>query len=349
LSGQIVAERQLLTAVAAGRLPHAWLISGPAGIGKATLAFRFARFLFEHGLKGAASLADRESLAIDSSDPVFHRVASGGHADLLTVERLFDEERGRYRKEIAVDDVRRIAPFLRLTAAEGGWRVVIVDGADGMNRNGQNAILKILEEPPRSALLMLLTERPSALLPTIRSRCRHLALPSLSDRVTDDLLALYRPDIPVGDRPALAVLASGSIGRALSIARYDGVALLSRFFQIVGGDFVDWSAGHAFSDRLGAPAADESYRCFAELLTDWFGRQARWTGRSGAASSSLDRPEVFGGERRVAERLLKPGRLEPAIEVWEKLSHLFARTEGANLDRRLAVIAAIDTVSAALR
>jgi DNA polymerase-3 subunit delta' len=226
---------------------------------------------------------------------------------------------------------------------------VIVDGADGMNRHGQNGILKILEEPPRSALIMLLTERPSALLPTIRSRCRHLALPPLSDRVINDLLALYSPGIPNGARPGLAVLASGSIGRALDIARVDGVALLSHFFAIVGGDLVDWSAGHAFSDRLGAPAADESYRCFAELVTDWFGRQSRREGRFGSSNLSLDRAEVFAGERRVTERLLKPGRLEPAIEVWEKLSHLFARTEGANLDRRLAVIAAIDTVSAALR
>src|SRR5471032_3178647 len=158
LIGQEAAEAELLRSFASGRLPHAWLISGPGGIGKATLAFRFARYLF----------SDRErtdSLAVADTMPVFRRVASSGHADLLTVERQFDEDKGRYKKDIAVDDVRKIAPFLHLTAAEGGWRVVVLDGADGMNRAGQNAVLKILEEPPTGALLMLLTERPSALLP----------------------------------------------------------------------------------------------------------------------------------------------------------------------------------------
>ena len=148
------AEQVLLDAWNSGRLPHAWLIGGIPGIGKATLAFRFARFVLSNGEEATGGLfgdpPPATSLYVAPSHPVFTRVASNGHADLLTIERPFDDKKGRLKTDIPVDQVRRIAPFLHLTAAEGGWRVVIVDGADRLNTNGQNAILKILEEPPRA-------------------------------------------------------------------------------------------------------------------------------------------------------------------------------------------------------
>jgi len=339
LVGQEEAERTLLAACASGRMPHAWLIAGQGGIGKATLAFRFARYIF------AESGRRPNSLQIDGSHPVFHRVAAGGHADLLTVERQFDEERGRQRKEIAVDDVRRIAPFLHLTAAEGGWRIVILDGADGMNRAGQNAVLKILEEPPHGALLLLLTERPSALLPTIRSRCRLLTLPPLSDTTVERLIVQYRPDIDANAGARLATAAAGSIGRALEIARNDGLVLLGQFLAIAGGREVDWAAGHALGDKLAPAAADESYRAFAQLLVDLLSRAARELGRGVQGK----RTELVPGEHELVARLGQGGQLERALEVWEKVSHLFTRSDSANLDRRLTVISALDAVSAALR
>jgi DNA polymerase-3 subunit delta' len=337
LLGQQAAEAELLRSFSSGRLPHAWLIAGQGGIGKATLAFRFARFLFSEERR----LPD--SLAIDEADPIFRRVASSGHADLLTVERQFDEEKGRYKKDVAVDDVRKIAPFLRMTAAEGGWRVVVLDGADGMNRAGQNAVLKILEEPPKGALLMLVTERPSALLPTIRSRCRLLTLPPLDDAVVERLLAAHYPNLDGVTRAGLVRVAAGSIGRALDIARHDGLALLTQFLTIAGSEPVDWPAAHALSDKLASPSADESYRSFTQLLVDWLGRAAREMAQESAQSSHI------GGEEKVIARLKGAGRLEQVLEVWEKVTHLFARSDGANLDRRLTVISALNTVSAALR
>jgi DNA polymerase-3 subunit delta' len=340
LLGQGAAEQELLQAVSAGRLPHAWLIAGPSGIGKATLAFRFARYLFA----GRDRLAN--SLAVASDNPVFRRVAASGHADLLTVERQFDEDKGRQKKDIAVDDVRKIAPFLRLTAAEGGWRVVILDGADGMNRAGQNAVLKILEEPPTGALLMLLTERPSALLPTIRSRCRLLTMPPLEDSVVDRLLAAHRPDLDAAARAGLVRIAAGSIGRALDIARHDGLDLLAEFIAIAGRNPVDWAAAHALGDKLAGAAADESFRSFQHLLIDWLGGAIRRLGRDGGRIAEA---EVLKGENALIAKLGGVGRLEQALEVWEKISHLFARSDSANLDRRLTVISALDTLSAALR
>ena len=172
LRGHAAAEAMLAEALRAGRLHHAWLITGPLGVGKATLAFRFARRLLAGG---------EGELALSATHPVFRRVAVGSHADLLTIEREWDPKKKRMRGEIIVDDVRRVSGFLRLTPAEGGWRVVIVDGAEDMNRQGQNALLKVLEEPPPQAILLLVCGAAGRLLPTIRSRCRRLALDKLEE------------------------------------------------------------------------------------------------------------------------------------------------------------------------
>jgi len=167
LIGHAAAERAVLDALAGGRLHHAWLITGPEGVGKATLAFRFARRL----LAGGA-----DTLEMGASELVFRRVAAGSHADLLTVAREWDEKKKRLKKNIAAETARGIPGFLHLTPAEGGWRVVIVDGAEDMNAHSANALLKVLEEPPRRAVIMLVSAAPGRLLPTIRSRCRTLAL-----------------------------------------------------------------------------------------------------------------------------------------------------------------------------
>src|SRR5690606_21066232 len=225
LIGQAEAEKQLIRAVESGRMPHAWLITGPRGIGKATLAYRFARFVIAGG-GGAGGLSGvaPESLAIPPNHPVFRRIAAGGHADLLTLAPgMIHPDNGKVTQEIVVDHVRRATEFLLMTAAEGGWRVVIVDEAETMNRNAANALLKVLEEPPPRCLILLASGSPGRLLPTIRSRCRMLALRALEDAHVSSLLARYRPDLGSGERAALIGLAKGSIGRALELADHGGV------------------------------------------------------------------------------------------------------------------------------
>src|SRR6185312_10600401 len=174
LLGHETAEATLLEAVRAGRLHHAWLITGPDGVGKATLAYRFAR----HLLSGRPTT---DSLHLDPAHPTFRRVAAGSHADLYTVELKANTRTGRMRTQIAVEDVRGINAFMSLTPAEGGWRVAIVDGAEDLNQASANALLKILEEPPTRAMLLLTCAAPGRLPATIRSRCRRLRLSPLPD------------------------------------------------------------------------------------------------------------------------------------------------------------------------
>jgi DNA polymerase-3 subunit delta' len=363
LLGHAAAERQLLGAWRSGRLPHAWLIGGIPGIGKATLAYRFARFALTQGQSSQGRLTQggagqggglfgapppSESLHVDPSHPVYRRIAASGHADLLTVERPFDEKRGRFKSDIPVDEVRRIAPFLHLTAAEGGWRVVVVDGAERMNPAGQNAILKILEEPPKGALLLLVTENPGGLLPTIRSRCRKLMLEPLPETELATLLARHRPDLSEADRAALVRLSEGSIGRALDLAVAGGLDLYREMIGLLSPlPKLDLAALHGWGDRLARRGGDTAWFAATELLVWWLGRLVRARARGRLP------PEIVPGEAALMERLITVphgggnGGLDRWIEVWEKVSRLFTRAESANLDRKQVVLNALLTVEAA--
>jgi DNA polymerase-3 subunit delta' len=335
LVGHEDAETALLRGWQSGRLHHAWLLTGPRGIGKATLAFRFARFALGGGsdnLFGGAGAG----LEIDPSAPVFRQVASGGHPDLLTIERGYDEKRDRRRTEIVVEDVREVGAFLHLKAAGGGWRVVVVDSADEMNRNAANALLKVLEEPPRQALLLLVAHAPGRLLPTIRSRCRRLALSPLPDATVEELLGRYQPDLAAADRQLLARLAEGSIGRALAVAESGGLELYRDMAaQLLAMPRIDVGALHGFAERFGYGSADDRFRLATELLSGWLARMIR------ATATGEKSHDIVAGETACMERLARRSSLDQWLELWEKIGNLFARTESVNLDRRQVWIGAM--------
>jgi DNA polymerase-3 subunit delta' len=341
LVGQEAAEHTLLEAYRSGRLPHAWLLAGPRGVGKATLAYRLARFLQAGGSEAGGSEAGGlfggppADLALAPDHPVFHRIASGGHPDLLTVERGFNEKTGRLRGEIVVEDVRSVADFLHMTPAQGGWRVVVVDCADEMNRVAANAILKVLEEPPRQALLLLISHAPGRLLPTIRSRCCRLAVPALDEALVVELLGRYAPELPPEDAAALARLAEGSIGRALELAAENGLALYRELMALLDGlPRLDVPRLHALGERLGRGSDATAFRLGTELLSWWLAR----TIRGAAVGEPPD--EVVAGEAALMARLLARRSLAQWLGLWEKWSRLFARAEGANLDRKQVVVTA---------
>jgi DNA polymerase-3 subunit delta' len=336
LLGHAAAETALLQAYGSGRLPHAWLITGPRGIGKATLAFRFARFLFAESSAAGLFAAPAASLALPPEHPVFRRVASGGLADLLVVERGLDPRRKRRRSEIVVDDTRAIAAFLRLTPAEGRWRVVIVDGADTMNNNAANALLKILEEPPKYAVLLLLSDNPGRLLPTIRSRCRRLALKPLPEAIVLEALGRYRPDLSVNDRAALATLAEGSLGRALELATSGGLLLYRTLLKLLEGlPKIEGAALHAFAEQVARADGEDGFRLLAELLPGWVARRA-----ASSAGEAGKGPARSLSERRALDRW---------VEVWEKLGQLFIEADDLNLDRKQVVLNAFFALEEAAR
>src|SRR6266851_3800630 len=351
LLGHEAAEQALRRLFEAGRLPHALLLSGPRGIGKATLAFRLARFVLANGVGEGSLLApsggsvdEGSGLAIAPESGVFRRVAAGGHADLLTVERAYDPRRRRLRGEIVVDDTREIAAFLRLTPAEGGWRVVIVDGADEMNRNAANALLKILEEPPRRALLLLVAHSPGRLLPTIRSRCRRFPLAPLPPAIVRELLLRYRPDLPEPQAEALTALSAGSIGRALDLAAAGGVELYDAVLALLSREAgIDQSALHAFADRLARGDAEEAYRAVEELVVQLLARVA-----GAAARGSGDAPPA-AHESLVLQRLGNRASAARWAELRDEIGRSFARTDALNLDKKQTILGAFFAIEGAAR
>ncbi|MFQ5953447.1 MAG: DNA polymerase III subunit delta' [Kiloniellales bacterium] len=349
LLGHEAAERRLLDAWACGRLPHAWLLTGPRGIGKATLAYRLARFLLRNAGK-AESIRPPQGLAVDPEDPVFRRVASGGHADLVTVERAWDDKRGRRRGEIVVDDIRGVGAFLRLTPAEAGWRVVVVDSADEMNPNAANALLKCLEEPTERAVLLLISHAPGRLLATIRSRCRRLTLKPLSDQVVARIVKQHYPEMSAPDVGALAGLAEGSAGRALALAAEGGLAVYRELAALLNRlPAVDGEALHALGDKLARPGADALWQAIGELLRGWLVRAVR-TGVLGPAGAH----EAVAGEAEAMRRLAGPGPgaasgLDRWVEVWEKTDRLLGQSDTANLDRKQVLLDVFFALESAAR
>lgn len=214
------------------KLHNSWIISGVEGIGKATLAYKFARFLL-------ANNPDASNLDINQSNQVFHLVSHKAHPDLKVIERdyidtekrkiiksikagdpLSDEELGEMKKSafIRVDDVRNINEFLTKKSSLDGWRVVIVDSVDELNNAGANAILKVLEEPPHKTIILLVSHNPNKLLPTILSRCAKINLKPLSDNIVASLLRRYRPDLSEKEIKSLLDISTGSIGKAIRYA-----------------------------------------------------------------------------------------------------------------------------------
>ncbi len=235
LFGHAAAEQALLSAYKSGRVPHAWLIGGEPGIGKATLAYRFARFVQAHPDPAAPDVQQATSLAVDPDNRVARRIAAQAQGDLLTLERVMNEQTGKLYTVIRVDDVRRTVAFFGSTAGEGGWRIAIVDAVDDLAREGANALLKVLEEPPERALLLLVSHAPGRELPTIRSRCRRLLLRPLAPEDVARAVATASGRAADDAQVTEAVAAAdGSVARALALLDGATLALRQRVLESDG-------------------------------------------------------------------------------------------------------------------
>ncbi|MDF1856287.1 DNA polymerase III subunit delta' [Pseudooceanicola sp.] len=300
--GQDAAQAGFLTAFNSGHLHHAWLITGPKGTGKATLAWSIARFLLATPLADSAGLFGApppvETLAIDPEHPVARRMRSGAEQGLFVLRRPYDDKAKRLKQEITVDEARKMKGFFALSSADGGRRVVIVDAADEMNVNAANAILKILEEPPAKTTILMVAHRPSALLPTIRSRCRELRLAPLS--VQDIARALDQAGIDTaGQTDALAALAAGSAGEAMRLCLLEGPKLYAELIATFAGlPRLDRRRALTLADSAAARGAEERRKLVHSLTALFLARLAR-TGAIGAPPS----PEAAPGEATLLARL----------------------------------------------
>ena len=333
LFGQDEAEHAVFDAFMSGRMHHAWLLTGPRGIGKATLAYRMARFVLRYGVPDLARAAKASGLSAEPADPVFRQVAAQSHPNLLVIRRPYDDKAKRLKTVITVEEVRRTSAFFGMSAGAGGWRVAIVDAADDMNVNAENALLKILEEPPARSLFILVSHQPGRLLPTIRSRCRTLTMKPLADE--DIARVLAASDVKAGEeeRTAIARLAEGSAGRALAIAEGGGLDLYRDLVALLRPlPRLDVKGVHALADKVGRRGADEAYETFVELLGDWLQRLVRCGAGAGAG------PDLVAGEGAAMARLAAGAGLDRWVEVWEKISRTVARAEALNTDRKLVIL-----------
>jgi DNA polymerase III subunit delta' len=328
LAGHRDAETALLNAYRSGRIPHAWLIGGAQGIGKATLAYRMARFVLAHRDPLASDVQNAETLWVDASDPVARHVAAGAHGGLLTLERSLNDK-GVMRTVITVDETRETISFFGSTAAVEGWRVCIVDTVDELNPSAANALLKILEEPPQQSLFLLVSHAPARLLPTIQSRCRKLALRPLA--ASDVIRAAAEAANIAIDDPALAdaaEAAEGSVARALTLLGGDALKLQQRTATLLATlPRVDPRELHALGDALGG-SDRVALGAFIDSVDRWVSQRLR----ADDIDANANLP-----------------RLARLAEVWEKINRAARDTAEYNLERKPLVFSVFGLLSEATR
>jgi len=320
LIGQAVALTRAARAIRGGKPPQGWLISGPPGIGKATFAYRIARYLLAYGARDTGA----EDLSVPAHDPNILQVIAGSHPGLMVLKRGINEKTGKLMTDLSVGEVRRLAGFFGMTSGAGGWRVAIVDTADDMNANAANALLKLLEEPPNRAMLILLANRPGQLLPTIRSRCQRLDMRPLDDATVADALKAYLPEADAQEREALARLAGGSIGAALTLASGEGAELASEADRLIeNAASPDTIALLALGDRL-------------------------WRMKDGMARLGDFLVEALAARIRTKARA-SGAHLERWTALLARLEDNFARSRGLNLEPRQTILSAARDMAATAR
>ncbi|MDE2364781.1 MAG: DNA polymerase III subunit delta' [Hyphomicrobiales bacterium] len=320
LFGHAAAEHAFLDAFRSGRMPHAWLIGGRPGIGKATLAWRVARFLVAHPEPSAPAVQRAQDLSVDPESKAAHLVDALAAPDIALLRREWNYESRppKHFTEIRVDDTRRALKMFHHNAAAGGWRICIVDAADDLNRSSANALLKMIEEPPARALFLIVAHEPGRLLPTIRSRCRKLMLKPL--HIPDIVRAVEALDdswekYSAAEIEKAARKAGGSVRETLRVLARQGAASAKQVEDLLRNlPKVDWSLVQTLVDTLARPQSANEFDAFLETVFGWLDTRVKEAAGQG------------------------PRRLAPLAEAWDRIGAAAREAEIYNLDKRGLII-----------
>ena len=326
LFGHEEAERAFLDAWRSGRLHHAWLIGGPEGIGKATLAYRMARFLLASGGREAAASG---TLAVPPDHPASRQLSAQSHPDVAVIRRGLRKDGKGYSAEIAVGDVRRGLGVFESAAGAGGYRVCIVDNADDLNPSSGNALLKLVEEPPARSIFLIVSHAPQRVLATIRSRCRRLQLRPLDEGSLRSAIRSLGPPWSETDEDRLGralALADGSVRRAIEMLDEDTQALVVEVSAMLEAlPRIDGKRVMALAESLSRRNADDAYGLTLDTVTSWVSKELAARAPAGAA------------------------RLAPLVEVCENVARAATDVDIYNLDRRPLVLSMFGDLAEAVR
>ncbi|MGY6568059.1 MAG: DNA polymerase III subunit delta' [Salinarimonas sp.] len=325
LYGQDAAEQAFLAGFRKGKLHHAWLIGGMQGIGKATLAYRIARFVLAYG---HAPETAPDELGMSAEHPVVRQVAALSHPDLFILRRVAATEKKAASTTIPVEQVRKALHLFSTTAAASGYRICIVDSAEDLAGAGANALLKMVEEPPPRSLFLIIAHEPRRVLPTIRSRCRRLDLQPLTpDAIAQVLRSIDGVDAedPAARDSAIA-RAEGSARRAFELldpAKREVVETMERLLENLPRE--DFQGTLAFAEKLSKKGSEEAFSLALETMQRW-------------ASAKLHEHAARGARR-----------LAPLVEVCDKIARSAREADIYNLDRRPLVLTMFGDLAGAVR
>ena len=329
--GHAKEEAAFLDAWNSGKIHHAWLLAGPKGIGKATFAFRAARFILNEGEGASAALfgaSHPNSMDVRADSHSARLVSNLAHPNLLVISRPFDQKSKKFKTEITVDEVRRTVRFFGSTAGENAWRVCVVDPADELNGNAANALLKVLEEPPARTIFFLIAHAPGRLLPTIRSRCRKLALSPLENPdLSEAIIAL---DIAQSETASqLSAACDGSLRKAADLQSDDGLVLINAFDRLLQPPFnPDYESLHAFAEIVDQRGKEQRFDGFSDLahryLTETMHQFSRNDKKTSADINALS-------------------------QAWDRAGTLIRETRSFNLDKKQTIIEVIRLLAKASR
>lgn len=327
LHGLEAAERALLDSFRSQRLHHAWLIGGPAGVGKATLAWHFARFVLANADSEAVARAD--TLAVRSDSAITKRLLAGGHGDLVVLERQWNEKTKKLFGDIRVDDVRQAFGMFQRASASGGYRICIIDSADDLNRSSANALLKLIEEPPPRSLFLIVAHKPGQMMPTLVSRTRRLHVPGLppaSVAAAVRALGGKWSGIDQARLETAAARSNGSVGEALRLLHEQVIDLDGAVGALLTGlPAVDWARVHRLADGVGM--SDDRFDIVLRAVLDWLDRTVAERARAGTS----------------------PRGLVQLAEGWDAIRTAAREAQSLNLDKRPLLLSVFGDLARAAR